>query len=169
MGYGSYIRDAGWHERHTRSRCGDLPIMPWTRLEGPAFTAGLGDGNPHAGHGGYYPPVLPRLRRLQTSGEPVTANLAEPDAERLAVAQLRTLSADLAGRGFLAVRLTDDGTPTLQVTNRDTGCSENITIKADDNGAWWFMWSWGDRLGEVGDVDAAAFKIAYVLTPQAGS
>jgi hypothetical protein len=143
--------------------------MPWTRLEGLAFTAGLGNRDPDTGHRGHRPPDVPRLRWFRTGGDPVTANLAGPDAERLAVAQLEALSADLAGRGFLAVRLNNGGTPTLQVTNRDTGSRENVTIAADDDGAWWFLWSWGDRLGDVGDVGAAAFKIAYVLTPQAGS
>jgi hypothetical protein len=98
----------------------------------------------------------------------MTANLAENDAERVAVARLDTLSADLTGRGFLTVRLHDGGLYCLQVTNRDSGTREKITIAADDDGAWWFWWSWGDRITRITDVEAAAFKIAYVLTPQAG-
>lgn len=47
-------------------------------------------------------------------------------------------------------------------------CRETITVTADDNGAWSFRWSWGDRIALVDEVAAAAFKIAYVLTPQAG-
>ncbi len=64
----------------------------------------------------------------------------------------------------------EDGTLKLQVVNQAApGCGESITVAAGDNGAWWFLWSWGDRITLVGDVAAAAFKIAYVLTPQAGA
>ena len=68
----------------------------------------------------------------------MTAELAGSDPVRLAVAQVEALAADLA-----AARLADDG-------------------------SWWLSWSWGDRIARLTEVESAAFKIAYVLTPQAG-
>jgi hypothetical protein len=83
--------------------------------------------------------------------------------------QLHALAVELTGRGFRACVLHEDGALKLQVGNRGApgGC-EDITLAADDEGMWWFWWSWGDRISLVSDVAAAAFKIAYVLTPQAG-
>jgi hypothetical protein len=75
----------------------------------------------------------------------------------------------LGGRGFRTVTLRESGAVALQVVNQAVpGCREDITVAADDDGAWWFLWSWGDRIALAGDVAAAAFKIAYVLTPQVG-
>jgi len=99
----------------------------------------------------------------------VTANLVESDAARLAVAQLEALSVAPAEYGFLTCVLHDSGMPSLRVVNRDSpGSRENITVGPAENGVRWFCWSWGDRIALVGDVATAAFKIAYVLTPQAG-
>jgi hypothetical protein len=57
----------------------------------------------------------------------------------------------------------------LQVTNRAVpSCRKAITVTADDNVASSFRWSWGDRITLADEVAAAAFKIAYVLTSQAG-
>ena len=144
--------------------------MPWTGLEGPAFTAGPGGRHPDPGQGRCCPAVLPRLRRLRTGGETVTADLAEPDAVRMAVAQMEVLAADLAGRGFQAHVSRDGGTLSLNVINRAApGSRENIAARLADDGSWWFWWPWGDRIARITEVEAAAFKIAYLLTPQAGS
>jgi hypothetical protein len=99
----------------------------------------------------------------------MTSNHAEPDAERLAVVQFDALKADLCLRGFLIVTSSEGGKPTLRVVNREaSGYQEDIGLAPDDTGSWWFWWSWGDRIAPATDVEAAAFKIAYVLTPQAG-
>ena len=45
--------------------------------------------------------------------------------------------------------------------------SETIHVAAVADGDWWFWWSWDNPIAPTSDVDAAAFKIAYVLTPQA--
>jgi hypothetical protein len=99
----------------------------------------------------------------------VSENITGTDAEQRAVARLDALAADLAGRGFLTESVNEAGAVRLQVANQDApGCCEDITVAADDNGSWWFLWSWGDRIALVTDIAAAAFKIAYVLTPLAG-
>lgn len=133
--------------------------MPWARPEDSALTTGLGNRDPHTGYGRYCQANLPGLRRLRAGGDPVTSNLV----------QLHALAVELTGRGFRASVLHEDGALKLQVGNRAApgGC-EDITVAADDNGAWCFWWSWGDRIALVTDIAAAAFKIAYVLTPQAG-
>ncbi len=99
----------------------------------------------------------------------MTFTLPESDPARLAIAQLNALAVDLDGSGLLTCVFHECGAPKLQVTNQAApSCRETITVAADDNGAWWFLWSWGDRIAVVADVVAAAFKVAYVLTPQAG-
>jgi hypothetical protein len=100
----------------------------------------------------------------------VTANRAESDALGPAVAQVEALAADMAGRGFETAVSRDDGTLSLSVINRAApGSRENIAARPADDGSWWFWWSWGERIARITEVEAAAFKIAYVLTPQAGS
>jgi hypothetical protein len=100
----------------------------------------------------------------------VTANLAESDAVHMAITQVEALAADLAGRGFETHVSRDGGTLSLSVINQAApGSRENITARLADDGSWWFWWSWGDRIARITEVESAAFKIAYVLTPQAGS
>jgi hypothetical protein len=82
--------------------------------------------------------------------------------------QLGVLAVNLRGRGF-----------TAQVTRTGSrGCvgvasqfvpqlSETVYAAPADDGTWWFWWSWADRIAPVGEVETAAFKIAYVLTPHA--
>jgi hypothetical protein len=98
----------------------------------------------------------------------MTANVAESEPVRLALVQLEALAADLAERGYETHVAHDGGTLSLRVVNQEAPSShENIAASATDDGTWWFWWSWGDRIALVTDVEAAAFKIAYVLTPQA--
>lgn len=91
-------------------------------------------------------------------------NAPRTDGASEAVAQLEALSAELAGRGF-KTRVTADG-HSLNVANRVVPeVREVISVAPTDDGAWWFRWSWGDRIAPVTDIEAAAFKIAYVLNP----
>jgi hypothetical protein len=99
----------------------------------------------------------------------MTFAFPESDPARQAIALLNALAVDLERCGFLTCVLYEGGAQKLQVTNQAVpSCREIITVAADDSGAWWLLWSWGDRIAVVGDVAAAAFKVAYVLTPQAG-
>jgi hypothetical protein len=86
------------------------------------------------------------------------------DAVREAAVQLEALSADLAGRGF-ETHVVRAG-HRLNVTNRAVPeVCQDIDVALADDGAWWFWWSWGERIAPVTDIETAAFKIAYVLTP----
>jgi hypothetical protein len=99
----------------------------------------------------------------------VTENLIEPDADSLAFSQLEALASCLEGRGFEAHVSRDGGALSLNVINRVApSCHENITACLAEDSTWWFWWSWGDRIARTTDVEAAAFKIAYVLTLRAG-
>ena len=86
------------------------------------------------------------------------------DADQ-AKGQLSALAQNLRGRGFSA-RMTQAGRyRCVKVVNSAVPqLAETIYLaRADD--AWWFCWSWADRIAEASDIETAAFKIAYVLTP----
>jgi hypothetical protein len=96
-------------------------------------------------------------------------SVIDMDASRDAVAQLNTLATDLASRGFRTRVTRNGGVLRLSVTNATAPTShDTVTAAPAGDGSWWFWWSWGDRIARVADVEAAAFKIAYVLTPQPG-
>jgi hypothetical protein len=96
-------------------------------------------------------------------------SVIDMDASHDAVAQLDALATDLASRGFRTRLTRNGGVLRLGVINATAPMSHDIiTTAPDDDGAWWFWWSWGDRIARVADVEAAAFKIAYLLTPQPG-
>jgi hypothetical protein len=95
-------------------------------------------------------------------------SLLDADAAREAVTQLEALAKELAERGFETRVTNDDDMPGLIVLNPAMLSSrETIAIAAPDDGACWFWWSWGARIARITDVETAAFKIAYVLTPPA--
>jgi hypothetical protein len=83
-----------------------------------------------------------------------------------AAEQLKALAEDVQKRGFAAHVVQDGRYASVSVINRSVPqLSENVYIAPAEDGSWWFWWSWADRLAPIDDVDAAAFKIAYVLTP----
>jgi len=93
-------------------------------------------------------------------------NVPGEDAAREAVARLEALAEDLEARGF-AARLVDvGGYAAVRVAHRVVSqLSETVYAAPAVGGAWWFWWSWADPIVPVSEVETAAFKIAYVLTP----
>ena len=93
-------------------------------------------------------------------------NVPGEDAAREAVARLEALAEDLEARGF-AARLVDvGGYAAVRVAHRVVSqLSETIYAASAGDGMWWFWWSWADPIVPVSEVETAAFKIAYVLTP----
>jgi hypothetical protein len=88
------------------------------------------------------------------------------DAARQAAEQLEALAEDVQKRGFLAHVVPGGRYASVTVVNRSLPqLSEAVYAAPSEDGSWWFWWSWADRLAPIDDVDAAAFKIAYVLTP----
>ncbi len=78
------------------------------------------------------------------------------------------LAGNLTGRGFTA-RIAQPGKyPCVRVAHGSVPqLSETVYAAPADDGTWWFQWSRADRIAPIGDVETAAFKIAYVLTPYA--
>ncbi|MDR0358559.1 MAG: hypothetical protein LBJ87_03720 [bacterium] len=84
-----------------------------------------------------------------------------------AATQLAVLAGNLSDRGF-AAQLTHAGKcSAVSVVNLWVPQLAETVYAAPAGGAWWFWWSWAERIARIGDVEAAAFKIAYVLTPHA--
>lgn len=82
--------------------------------------------------------------------------------------QLGVLAVNLRARGFTAQVTRGGARGCVSVVSQSVPrLSETVCAAPADDGTWWFWWSWGDRIAPVGEVETAAFKIAYVLTPQA--
>lgn len=143
--------------------------MPWTWLEDLPLSAKAGTGNHRGQHGRSRSAVVSRLRWYGPRGANLAMSLIDADADRAAVAQLEALARELAGQNLGTRVASDSGTLNLSVVNPAIFNSrETIAIAQADDGAWWFWWSWGDRIARITDIETAAFKIAYVLTPQVG-
>jgi hypothetical protein len=81
-------------------------------------------------------------------------------------AQVEALAAKLSRRGFATTVVSGGQYVGVTVLNRDAAhMADNIYAAPDRDGSWWFWWSWADRIEPIGEVDAAAAKIAYVLSP----
>jgi hypothetical protein len=93
----------------------------------------------------------------------------DADAARAAATQLEALARELTEQKLETCVSSDSGALNLSVANPAMlGSRETIAVAQADDGVWWFWWSWGDRIARITDIGTAAFKIAYVLTPQAG-
>jgi hypothetical protein len=80
--------------------------------------------------------------------------------------RLRDLATNLGRRGFSARMLMTDDTLRLWVQHRSISrLSDTVYAAPAEDGSWWLWWSWADQLAPLDDVDEAAVKIAYVLTP----
>lgn len=85
-----------------------------------------------------------------------------------ATGQLGMLAGNLIGRGFTAHIDQPGKYPCVRVAHGSVPqMSETVYAAPADEGTWWFWWSWADRIAPIGEVETAAFKIAYVLTPHA--
>ena len=112
--------------------------------------------------------TVPGLEVTGVTGKVISfMSVTSTDPARAAAERLAALADDLSRRGF-AVTSESDGQHRLRVASRGVApLSEDIYVAPADDGAWWFWWSWADRIAPIDDVDAAAFQIAYVLSPNA--
>lgn len=84
----------------------------------------------------------------------------------VAAKRLADLAAELDKRGLQARVLATGGKLRVWVQNRTfSRLSDAVYAAPDGEGAWWLWWSWEAKIVPIDDVEAAAFKIAYVLTP----
>ena len=94
--------------------------------------------------------------------------MATTDKAALAAAaeRLHDLAANLDQRGFSARVLVTGEKLRLWVQHRSISrLSDAVYAAPAEDGSWWIWWSWADQLAPIDEVDAAAVKIAYVLTP----
>ena len=92
------------------------------------------------------------------------------DPDQIQAVYLEKLADELSHRGLEAWLMAPPGRrPSLYVVNPAArALEENVYVACGKDGMWWFWWSWGDRIARITDIGTAAFKIAYVLTPQVG-
>ena len=85
---------------------------------------------------------------------------------RVAAERLDALAVELDRRGFSARVLVTGEKLRMWVQNRAVSqLSDAVYAAPAEDGSWWLWWSWADQLAPIDDVEAAAVKIAYVLTP----
>jgi hypothetical protein len=51
------------------------------------------------------------------------------------------------------------------VINPEAATLTELISAAPLDGAWWFWWSWAERITPVNEVASATQRIQYVLTP----
>ena len=80
--------------------------------------------------------------------------------------RLEGLAEALARRGLRTRLLTPaGGVPSLHVVNPGaTTLSEDIYTGRNQDGSWWFWWSWAERIAAEEDMDGAATLILRVLS-----
>ena len=83
-----------------------------------------------------------------------------------AAKRLGDLADSLDRRGFSAQVLANGNELRVLVQNRAVSqLSDAVYAAPAEDGAWWLWWSWADQLAPIDEIESAAFKIAYVLTP----
>jgi len=80
--------------------------------------------------------------------------------------QVEALAADLKGRGFATHASLEEDPPSVTVESLSSALSATVHAAPREDGSWWFWWSRDEPISRIREVEAAAFKIAYVLTLQ---
>jgi hypothetical protein len=83
---------------------------------------------------------------------------------RTRIAYLESLGDALRDRGF-AVRLMvpQGGPPSLHVVNPLASALAETIIAESTGGAWWFWWSWAERIAPADDLGVAVDRVTRVL------
>ena len=85
------------------------------------------------------------------------------DDQSLRAACLQRLATALSGYPDIEVRVRSDGpAPCLVARHTGSRLSETVAVTRLGDGLA-YLWSWGQRLGDASDPDAAARSVAYVL------
>jgi hypothetical protein len=91
----------------------------------------------------------------------------EVDADSsCAQVQIGALAIDLRRRGFATDLDQGENPLSVIVENRSSSLSVSVHAAPREDGSWWFWWSRDEAISRISEVEAAAFKIAYVLTLQ---
>ena len=94
-----------------------------------------------------------------------TATARVPDSWRANLARLEGLAAILAEHGLRTRLLTPPGrVPSLHVVNPSAAAlAEDVYAGRDQDGLWWFWWSWAEQIALTEDLADTAALIARVL------
>ncbi|MEV5752629.1 hypothetical protein AB0L00_32850 [Actinoallomurus sp. NPDC052308] len=78
---------------------------------------------------------------------------------------LEELAERLRAEGWYARILTSEGQAALlRVVNPlAPPLNDDLALRQDQAGLWWFCWSFGDRIAHVDNLDIAAARITQVL------
>jgi hypothetical protein len=80
--------------------------------------------------------------------------------------RLEHLAAELRRRGMTADLVIAPGRiPRLEIVHPG-GAAEDVYAWRGQDGAWWFWWSWAERIAATADLDEAAGRVEQVLTRQ---
>jgi hypothetical protein len=81
---------------------------------------------------------------------------------------LEVLAAELTRRGLRAQLHAPIGRiPSLHVVSPAASVlADNVFAACGRDGAWWFWWSWAERIAVAEDVEGAATRIAQVLAAE---
>ncbi len=79
---------------------------------------------------------------------------------------LDRLAAALSRHGMTIHLMVPPGrVPSLRVVNNAApALAEDIYAGCCEDGSWWYWWSWAERIAAAADLDAAAARIAHVLS-----
>jgi len=81
---------------------------------------------------------------------------------------LEPLAEALSKRGLLAsITRIGDGPSFIEAINRDAPDLAESIFAAQTGGAWWFWWSWAERIAPAEDIEYTADRIAHVLASAA--
>jgi hypothetical protein len=94
--------------------------------------------------------------------------ILDDQAVREAAGKLQELAGELTGWGFHAQLRQSQGQAYIHVaSSASRQLAGKVYAAPADDGDWWFWWTGADRIARIHEVDVAAFKIAYLLTPDA--
>ncbi|MCO5973447.1 hypothetical protein [Actinoallomurus soli] len=79
-------------------------------------------------------------------------------------AHLEALAERLREEGWYARVIVSEGQAALlRVNPLAPPLNDDLSLRRDQAGLWWFCWSFGDRIAHVDNLDIAAARIAQVL------
>jgi hypothetical protein len=80
------------------------------------------------------------------------------------IGHLEALAERLRAEGWYARIVVDGRAALLRVVNPAAPpLNDDLALRRDPAGLWWFHWSFGERISHVDNVDIAATRITRVL------
>jgi hypothetical protein len=83
--------------------------------------------------------------------------------------RLEHLAAELRRRGMAADLVVAPGRIPRLETGHPGGAAEDVYAWRGQDGAWWFWWSWAERIAAAADLHDAAARIEQELARQSWS